>query len=487
MAGYVSSYTIDGITLNRGDEIIVNGPVYGNINASSATGNVSNEKKYFYGVYVYDDGTLPTHPLGLMNSANQGSAAFGQMNMDAIVSFGSSIVNVGAFKAYTYDTRSGAAYDTVKWFESVLLDFNSFTSPEHDPIIEYNLFYYQSISNNLSSPPNDDQYTGPYLIGAITERKTLGIVNENSPDSNWGDRGHWYKWGLQAVTQNGSKSLIGVAAEILRKSFAYKQVFNGNGSTSGLVKTLYQFDGYNINLPVNNFKKTGHTFAGWSLSANGSGETYFEGQVLELPEGKERNWWAKWTANKYALTINPNGGTWNGSTSSQTFTQNYGTTKDVPNPTRVGYTFLGWTLSGSGSLSNNVFTFGDGSATLTAKWMRIPCVITFNASANGGSPDSTKGVFYGDTVGEFPTVKKPYYKFIGWYTKPTGGSRVSIYDVITSNVTFYAQFKIDASVRIMRNGKKYPAVAWVKRGGVWRKCLVWIKKNGKWYKSTGAD
>lgn len=48
------------------------------------------------------------------------------------------------------------------------------------------------------------------------------------------------------------------------------------------------------------------------------------------------------------LTVNPNGGSWSGSTSTQSFTQKAGTTKTIANPTRTGYTFTGWTVTGKG-------------------------------------------------------------------------------------------------------------------------------------------
>ena len=51
---------------------------------------------------------------------------------------------------------------------------------------------------------------------------------------------------------------------------------------------------------------------------------------------------AQWTINQRTLYVNPTGGTWNGSTSVQSFTQNYGTTKSLAVPTRTGYTFVGW-------------------------------------------------------------------------------------------------------------------------------------------------
>ena len=55
--------------------------------------------------------------------------------------------------------------------------------------------------------------------------------------------------------------------------------------------------------------------------------------------------YAGWIENSYTVTINPNGGTWNSSTNSQSFTQDYNTTKTISNPTRPGYTFNGWALT----------------------------------------------------------------------------------------------------------------------------------------------
>ncbi len=69
------------------------------------------------------------------------------------------------------------------------------------------------------------------------------------------------------------------------------------------------------------------------------------------------------------LTINPNGGSYGGTTSNTTITQNESTTYTLSTPTRTGYKFNGWSLSGGGSLSGSKFTFGSSNATLTASWV----------------------------------------------------------------------------------------------------------------------
>lgn len=70
------------------------------------------------------------------------------------------------------------------------------------------------------------------------------------------------------------------------------------------------------------------------------------------------------------LAVNPNGGVWEGSSSQQTFNQVANTTKIISNPTKQGYTFKGWALTGGGTFddSTNEYTFGSSSGTLTATW-----------------------------------------------------------------------------------------------------------------------
>ena len=67
---------------------------------------------------------------------------------------------------------------------------------------------------------------------------------------------------------------------------------------------------------------------------------------------------------KYTLTLNANGG----SVTPSTVTQALGSTYNLPTPTRSGYTFTGWTLSGGGSLAGSAYTFGTSNGTVTAQW-----------------------------------------------------------------------------------------------------------------------
>lgn len=102
-----------------------------------------------------------------------------------------------------------------------------------------------------------------------------------------------------------------------------------------------------------------------------------------------------------SLVVNPNGGSWGGSTSSQSFSQAPTSTKTIASPTRDGYDFAGWTRSGSttGSISGTTYTFGDDgtSTTLTASWTPKTYTVSYNANGGSGAPASQTKT-YGQTL-----------------------------------------------------------------------------------------
>lgn len=92
--------------------------------------------------------------------------------------------------------------------------------------------------------------------------------------------------------------------------------------------------------------------------------------------------------------------------------------------------------------SQNSLTFGfmDMSAIQSGGTART-FTVTFNA--NGGStPTASKTVTYGSTYGTFPTPTRSNYRFTGWYTSASGGTRIQASNTvtITANQTLYAHW-----------------------------------------------
>ena len=128
------------------------------------------------------------------------------------------------------------------------------------------------------------------------------------------------------------------------------------------------------------------TYDATGLSTSGSSTT----TLTYTYDASNNSLVALWNINSYTLTVNPNGGTWSGSTSNQTFTQKYLTTKEIAEPTRTGYIFNGWALSGSGSFSGTTFTYGAGNATLRANWIETWAVNYTIPSGSGTEEDPYK-------------------------------------------------------------------------------------------------
>ena len=178
--------------------------------------------------------------------------------------------------------------------------------------------------------------------------------------------------------------------------------------------------------------RSGYTFDGWYTSSSGgtkiSSSTIVTGGVT---------YYAHWIA-IYTVTFNANGGSVTPSTRTVTSGSAVGT---LPTPTRSGYTFNGWYTSSSGGTKISSSTIVTGDVTYYAHWIAIPYTVTFNA--NGGSvTPSTRTVTSGSAIGTLPVPTRSGYTFDGWYTSSSGGAKISLSTVITSNVTYYAHWVV---------------------------------------------
>ena len=119
-----------------------------------------------------------------------------------------------------------------------------------------------------------------------------------------------------------------------------------------------------------------------------NGNSYSSGQT-GFTSPSNRTLTARCLPKSYVLTVDPNEGTWNNTTSASTVTRSYGTQYTVADPTRTGYKFAGWTLSGKGSWNSETkkYTFGAGAGTLTANWSSN--TLTFNGKTETLSYNAT--------------------------------------------------------------------------------------------------
>ena len=187
------------------------------------------------------------------------------------------------------------------------------------------------------------------------------------------------------------KTYLRFEARIYRVIFAPGN--DGTGSSTTIIK---DYD-TTVTLPGALFTRTGYTQTGWR-NADGTktyplGGTYTENAGITL--------YPVWTPNRYTITFDTAGGN-----EIAPITQNYGTAITAPaNPTREGYTFIGWDKAIPATMpAENV--------TITAQWKINQYTITFDT--NGGSAVAPITQDYGTAVTAPANPTKEGYTFIGW-------------------------------------------------------------------------
>ena len=159
--------------------------------------------------------------------------------------------------------------------------------------------------------------------------------------------------------------------------------YNLNGGNGSPADETVNYGSVLEHMPTsNNVYKTGYTFAGWYTSASGGERVDQFTQIT-----RSMTLYAHWDIIRYDLEINYNGGSYSGY-SSRYITRDYNTVYTPDRPTRAGYTFNGWTHSGSGSWNGTQFTF-TGNSTLKANWKQEYYRINYEAYTDSCNPDGT--------------------------------------------------------------------------------------------------
>ena len=120
---------------------------------------------------------------------------------------------------------------------------------------------------------------------------------------------------------------------------------------------------------------------------------------------------------QWTVSYNANGGT--GAPSSQTKTIGVDLKLSTTKPTRIGYTFLGWSTSktaSSASYSPGATYSSNAALTLYAVWKINTWTVKYDANGGTGAPSSQTKT-YGQTL-KLSTTKptKKDYNFLGWST-----------------------------------------------------------------------
>jgi len=226
---------------------------------------------------------------------------------------------------------------------------------------------------------------------------------------------------------------------------------DGSAPTSSIEPLTY----FHI-IPEANPGRTGYTFSGWYKEAQCTNPWDFNTTVE-----KDVTLYAKWTANNYTVSFDPQGGVVSPSEKTVTYGNPYGV---LPTPVKTGHTFGGWYTGKSGSGARVTKDSGvntTGSRTLYAKWTVQTYTVKLDAQDGSVYPVS-KTVSYGGTYGAMSDPIKAGHTFGGWYTQKNGqGTHVtqSSKVTITGNQTLYAKWTANTyTVKFSaQGGTVYPA------------------------------
>ena len=440
---------------------------------------------YRNGSYSQQDGpftvTAPAPPTYTVSyNANGGSGAPGSQTK---------YHDTALTLSWDRPTRPG--YNFLGWNT-----YSSATSASYSPGSTYNsnssvtmYAVWQRITYTVSydanggsgAPGSQTKYHGENLTLSSAKPYKTGHYFKEWNTSSTGN-GTTYQPG---ATYSGNAGLILYAIWIAE---TYPVVFKSNGGGSPPASQVKTY-GQTLTLTTVKPVRTGYTFLRWNTSENGTGTNYSPG--ASYSGNSPLTLYAIWSANSYSIKFNANGGT--GTMADQGMT--YGAAANLKSNafTRAGHSFLGWATSSAGgvvykngaSVSNLVSTAG-GSITLYAVWSINAITITFDAAINGGTSEETsRNINYGYAIGNLPTATRPYYKFSGWFTEPSGGTKVTAATTFTASTTLYAHFAIDASTKVKIGGQWKPGIPYVKVNGVWRKGYAWVKAKGSWKQGIG--
>ena len=241
---------------------------------------------------------------------------------------------------------------------------------------EYKVEYYTEKLDGSYELNNTERLTGTTDSNVIAEIKEIAGFEFNSDNSSNVKEG--------MVKPDGSLTL---KLYYTRKTYTVTLDANeGNALENNTKQIKYEAEYGELLEPT----KEGHTFIGWYDSKVDGNQIK---TTTKLEKTENHTLYAHWKVNTYILTINPNGGEYNGNPVSSTYTQDYNSTKEIENPTKNkdGYkvtfvniggdavdpivqtsTFTSWSLDGAGKLEKvnekTVYTYGAKDTVITANY-----------------------------------------------------------------------------------------------------------------------
>ena len=227
--------------------------------------------------------------------------------------------------------------------------------------------------------------------------------------------------------------------------YSVEITFDANGGDmTGATTFTTDNNGYLQELPKDP-TRDGFVFLGWALDREGKTMASLNNQWTY-----DRTLYAQWREDKtVTVTFDANGGEMTGATTFTTDNQGY--LQEFPDePTREGYTFLGWFTIDVNENEVTTATCFSEDITVIAQW-RADKIVTVTFDVNGGemTGETTFTTSNSGYLQEMPTdPTRTGYAFRGWYTRANDGEKVTLSTCFSENVTVYAQWRANQIVTV---------------------------------------
>ena len=282
------------------------------------------------------------------------------------------------------------SYYQLNYFEpkSSELTYNSFSNKENDCIHIGEFILYDIKANDRIKLAFTVEYSN---IEVDTSQGYYGNHGQGTGDKNeWSPGIHFSDFVISGSGTYNYEGYLTLSEEQANNTLFYIQLRTDRIKSGSItIKNIritkettvttqsLQVESRLTNLPTPTYSQ--YVFTGWYTEPSGGKKVTSD----TLVPPKDTTYYAHWTPNTYTLTVNPNGGIYNGDAGNTVISIQYGSTTTLTNPTRSGYVFAGWTLSGAGSsLNGTTFTMGYENATLTANWATIdPVSLSYTGAA----------------------------------------------------------------------------------------------------------
>jgi len=186
--------------------------------------------------------------------------------------------------------------------------------------------------------------------------------------------------------------------------------------------------------------RTGYTFIGWFTEAAGGTEFDFNTAIAQNTVIH-----ARWERNEYTVSFNLHGGEDQADFPNQTVL--FGDTAYEPStePTRTGYTFVGWFTAATGGTEFDFDIEIMEDTVIHAQWRLNEYNVSFNLHGGGDQADfPNQTVLVGDTADEPSTEPTRIgHTFIGWFTEAEDVTEFDFDTEIMEDTVIHAQWRLN--------------------------------------------